>query len=254
MEAAARRSTIDPQEVAQFSAIASEWWDERGKFAPLHRMNPTRIGYIRDQINHHFGQLVGQSGESATPLKNLSLLDVGCGGGLLCEPMARLGAAVTGVDASEENIAVATDHAKQSGLGIDYRAATVESLAEAGQTFDIVLALEIVEHVAESGLFYDCLAKLVKPGGLLIMSTLNRTAKSYAMAIIGAEYVLRWLPRGTHDWNKFVRPSEMAAAIEKTGLALIDTSGIRFDPLSWKFSLDPQDLAVNYLMAAKKPR
>lgn len=245
-------STIDADEVAQFNAIASEWWDERGKFAPLHRMNATRITYIRARIEAHFGQLIGGSGVSATPFKNLSLLDVGCGGGLICEPMARLGASVTGVDAGEANIATAMAHAQQSALTIDYRATTAEDLAAQGAQYDVVLALEIVEHVADPALFYRCLAQLVKPGGLLIMSTLNRTLKSYAMAIVGAEYVLRWLPRGTHDWNKFIRPSEMAAALEDTGLRITDSTGITYHPLHQKFALDPQDLAVNYLMSAKK--
>lgn len=245
-------STIDPEEVGQFNAIASEWWDERGKFAPLHRMNATRIGYIRDRINTQFGQLVGGSGVSATPLKNLSLLDVGCGGGLICEPMARLGANVTGVDAGDANIATAKAHAEQSGLTIDYRATTAEDLAAQRLQYDVVLALEIVEHVADPALFYQCLAQLVKPGGLLIMSTLNRTLKSYAMAIVGAEYVLRWLPRGTHDWNKFIRPSEMANSMASQGLTVIDSCGITYHPIHQKFALHPTDLAVNYLITAKK--
>lgn len=253
MTTAASSTTIDREEVAQFSAIASEWWDERGKFAPLHRMNPIRIGYLRDRAQAHFGTLVGGLGESATPLKNLTLADIGCGGGLICEPMARLGASVTGLDASPENIAIAQAHAKASALTIDYQASTAEALADSGAQFDIVLALEIVEHVADTGLFYDALTALVKPGGLLIMSTLNRTPKSYAMAIIGAEYVLRWLPRGTHDWNKFVRPSEMASALGKRGLAVTDTTGVIFHPLSGKFSLNPSDLDVNYMLSAQKP-
>jgi 2-polyprenyl-6-hydroxyphenyl methylase/3-demethylubiquinone-9 3-methyltransferase len=252
MATTARASTINADEVAQFSAIAEEWWDERGKFAPLHRLNPARIGYIRQVIEAHFGKVCGPDGDSATPLKNLTLADIGCGGGLICEPMARLGAAVTGVDASERNIAVARTHAEGGGLTIDYRATTAESLAEAGAQFDVVLALEIIEHVDEIDLFYDALTALVKPGGLIILSTMNRTAKAYAMAIIGAEYVLRWLPRGTHDWKKFVRPSEMAAALARRGLQVQPAMGLVFQLLKGSFSLDPTDLDVNYLLTATK--
>lgn len=253
MTSAAAPSTIDTAEVAQFTAIAGEWWDEQGKFAPLHRLNPTRIAYIRHAIETHFGRLTGSFDDSATPLNNLSLLDVGCGGGLICEPMARLGATITGLDAGAENIAAATAHAQALGLGIDYQCSTAEALAHRGAQFDVVLALEIIEHVADPALFYDALVALVKPGGLLILSTINRTLKSYAMAIIGAEYVLRWVPRGTHDWQKFVRPSEMATELGSRGLTVTDTSGIVFHPLANRFSLHPQDLDVNYLMAAKKP-
>lgn len=252
MATTARASTINADEVAQFSAIAEEWWDERGKFAPLHRLNPARLGYIRQVIEAHFGKVCGPEGDSATPLKNLTLADIGCGGGLICEPMARLGAQVTGVDASERNIGVAGAHAEGSGLRIDYRATTAEALAEAGMQFDVVLALEIIEHVDEIDLFYDALTALVKPGGLLILSTMNRTAKAYAMAVIGAEYVLRWLPRGTHDWKKFIRPSEMASALSRRGLAVQPAMGLVFHPLKGSFSLDPTDLDVNYLLAATK--
>lgn len=246
-------STIDAAEVAQFSAIAAEWWDERGKFGPLHRMNPTRLAYIRATIEAHFGRLTGHPGDSATPLKNLTLLDVGCGGGLICEPLARLGGSVTGIDASGENINVAQAHAADVGLTVDYRATTAEALADTGAQYDVVLALEIIEHVADIALFYDALAALVKPGGLILMSTMNRTAKAFAMAIVGAEYVLRWLPRGTHDWNKFVKPSEMAESLEKRGFTGAEATGIIFNPLSGKFSLNSSDLDVNYLLAAKKP-
>lgn len=242
-------STIDAGEIARFTAMADEWWDPKGKFAPLHRMNPTRIGYIREQIVGHFSL----NGESATPFNNLSLLDVGCGGGLIAEPMARLGANTTGIDAGLENIKVAALHAQQSGIAIDYRCNSAEELALDGAQYDIVLALEIIEHVVNPTLFYDTLAKLVKPGGILILSTLNRTAKSYAMAIVGAEMVLRWLPRGTHSWEKFIKPSEMADAISKRGLTISDTTGITFNPLNWSFALNPRDLDVNYLMTAVKP-
>lgn len=245
-------STIDDAEVARFSAIADEWWDERGNFAPLHKLNPIRIGYLRDQLIRHFPGETATNGASATPFNNLSLVDIGCGGGLISEPMARLGATVTGVDASDININVASLHAKASGLTIDYRATTAEQLAIEGKQFDVVLALEIVEHVAQPELFYDAIVSLVKPGGVLIMSTLNRTAKSYALGIIGAEYVLRWLPKGTHTWSKFIKPSEMAAALRHRHLHVTDTHGITYSPLSDLFSLNAKDLDVNYLMVASK--
>ncbi len=254
MTHAAKPSTIDAAEVAQFSAIAAEWWDERGKFAPLHRMNPTRLGWIRERIEGHFGRLTGPDSVTATPLKNITLLDVGSGGGLICEPMARLGASVTGVDASAENITVAQAHAQEMGLTIDYRATTAEALADTGTQYDVVLALEIIEHVADIALFYDALTALVKPGGIILLSTMNRTAKAFAMAIVGAEYVLRWLPKGTHDWNKFVKPSEMADSLEKRGFTDCTATGIVFSPLSGKFSLNTSDLDVNYLLSAKKPQ
>lgn len=254
MTNATKPSTIDDAEVAQFSAIAEQWWDERGKFAPLHRMNPTRLSWIRERIEGHFGRLTGPESASATPLKNLTLLDVGSGGGLICEPLARLGATVTGVDASARNIEVAQAHAQSMGLTIDYRATTAEALADTGTQYDVVLALEIIEHVADIALFYDALTALVKPGGLILMSTMNRTAKAFAMAIVGAEYVLRWLPRGTHDWNKFVRPSEMKDSLEKRGFTDCQPMGIIFSPISGKFSLNDKDLDVNYLLSAKKPQ
>lgn len=254
MTNAAKPSTIDADEVAQFSAIAEQWWDERGKFAPLHRMNPTRLAYIRERIESHFGRLTGPDSESATPLKNLAVLDVGSGGGLICEPLARLGASVTGIDASAKNIGVAQTHAEEVGVTIDYRATTAEALADTGTQYDVVLALEIIEHVADIALFYDALTALVKPGGLIILSTMNRTAKAFAMAIVGAEYVLRWLPRGTHDWNKFVKPSEMAESLTKRGFETPTPMGIIFSPLSGKFSLNTNDLDVNYLLSAKKPQ
>ena len=239
-------STVNASEVAQFTAIAHEWWDERGKFAPLHRLNPARIAYIRDHLAQHFKR----PAESVSPLAGLSLLDVGCGGGLICEPMARLGASVTGIDAGDKNIHVAANHATASGLTIDYQHITAEELVAKGATFDVVLALEIIEHVANPSAFYDALAALVKPGGMLILSTLNRTTKSYLMAIIGAEYVLRWLPRGTHDWKCFVKPSEMAAELSRRKFSVIDTSGIVYQPLSREFYINPKDLDVNYLMVA----
>jgi 2-polyprenyl-6-hydroxyphenyl methylase/3-demethylubiquinone-9 3-methyltransferase len=245
----ALHSTIDAEEVARFSRIADEWWDENGKFKPLHRMNPLRIGTIRDHACRHFNRPLS----SVTPLAGLRLLDIGCGGGLISEPMARLGADVTGVDASEKNIAVASLHARQSGVQVNYRASAAETLAAEGAQFDMVLALEIIEHVSDVGAFYDAVCALLAPGGLIVFSTLNRTAKSYLMAIIGAEYVLRWLPKGTHAWAKFIRPSEMLADITQRGLEKLSLEGMIFDPLTWKFSLHPKDLDVNYLLVAKKP-
>ncbi|OYW14406.1 MAG: bifunctional 3-demethylubiquinol 3-O-methyltransferase/2-polyprenyl-6-hydroxyphenol methylase [Rhodospirillales bacterium 12-54-5] len=245
-------STIDAADVARFTAIAAEWWDERGKFAPLHRLNPARICAIRDHIFQHFHAAATSHGQSATPLQNLSLLDVGCGGGLIAEPMCRLGATVTGIDAGAQNIAVAALHAKSAGLAIDYRETTAEALANQNAQFDVVLALEIIEHVANPALFYDALVALVKPGGVLILSTLNRTVKSYAMAIIGAEYILRWLPRGTHDWKKFIKPSEMADMLTRRGLKVTDVMGIVYRPLTREFAIDRHDLDVNYLLFSCK--
>ena len=245
-------TTIDADDVARFTIIADEWWDEHGKFAPLHRLNPARIGYIRDQITRHCHGTQLPNGQSATPLDNLSLLDVGCGGGLICEPMARLGATVTGIDAGAQNINVAALHAKSTGLAINYCTSSAEDLANTSAQFDVVLALEIIEHVANPPLFYDALAALVKPGGLLILSTLNRTTKSYLMAIIGAEYVLRWVPRGTHQWKQFIKPSEMASSLTTRQFTITDTTGIVYNPLEQSFAINPRDLDVNYLMVARK--
>ncbi|MEJ0009402.1 MAG: bifunctional 2-polyprenyl-6-hydroxyphenol methylase/3-demethylubiquinol 3-O-methyltransferase UbiG [Alphaproteobacteria bacterium] len=243
-----QNGTVDAASVGGFAALADEWWDPRGKFAPLHRINPARLGYVRAQAARHFRR----DDQSATPLGNLSALDIGCGGGLVCEPLARLGATVTGIDAAEPGIDAARAHAAASGLSIDYRTATAEALADSGERFDLVLALEIVEHVADTGLFYDALARLVKPGGLLILSTLNRTAKSYALGIVAAEYLLRWVPRGTHRWSQFIRPSEMASSLLSRGFSIEDTAGIVFDPKRGTFGLDHKDLDVNYLLTASK--
>lgn len=232
-----KHSTVDPSEIEKFSRIADEWWDPRGKFKPLHDLNPARIEWIRDRA-HPSGK---------------TLLDIGCGGGLVCEPMARLGAKVTGIDASEKNIKVASLHAEQSGLDIDYRCTAAEELLDSGAQFDVVLALEIVEHVADVPAFIAACAGLVKPGGLLIMSTLNRTVKSYAMAIIGAEYVLRLLPRGTHDWNKFLKPHELHRHMSNSGIEVREMTGLVLNPLAWKWETNPKDLDVNYmLMGCKK--
>ena len=240
--------SIDDAEVARFESVAAEWWDSEGKFRPLHRMNPIRVGYIRDALCRHFGRTVGDP----RPLDDLRIADVGCGGGLLCEPMARLGARVTGVDAGEEAVSIARLHAGQMGLEIDYRQSTAEALAAGGTTFDAVLALEIVEHVADIDAFLAAIASLVRPGGALIMSTLNRTPKSFGLAIVGAEYLLRWVPRGTHDWRKFVRPSELAGRLRRQGLEIDDVQGLVFNPLSGAWSLSDRDLEVNYLLSGHK--
>jgi 2-polyprenyl-6-hydroxyphenyl methylase/3-demethylubiquinone-9 3-methyltransferase len=240
--------TVDPQEIAQFAAIADAWWDEEGAFRPLHRLNPVRLRYIRDNLCAHFGL----DAEAPKPLSGLRLIDVGCGGGLLCEPLTRMGATVTGIDAAEEGIAAARAHADSVGLAIDYRAATAESLVAAGESFDAIISMEVLEHVADVDAFLAACRDLTRPGGALALSTLNRTPKSYLMAIVGAEYVLRWLPRGTHDWKKFIRPSELAAALRRQGLTLADLTGIEYSPLADRFSLG-RDLGVNYLAFATRP-
>ena len=249
MSAAIRdqNTTVDDAEIAHFSAIADEWWAADGKFAPLHRLNPIRIGFIKDQVAARFDR----DPKDARALAGLSLLDIGCGGGLLSEPMARLGASVVGADASAVNIGVASLHAREAGLTIDYRATTAEALAEAGERFDIVLAMEIVEHVADLDLFVRETARMVKPGGFIVFSTINRTPKAYLLAILGAEYVLRWLPRGTHSYEKFVKPAELRTALAEAGLTPAAESGVVYDPLRdrWKTS---GDLDVNYMLAATR--
>ncbi len=244
-----RASTVDPAEIERFSRIAEEWWDPTGKFAPLHKLNPVRLGYIRDRASAHWRR----DALSGGPLKGLSLLDIGCGGGLLCEPMARLGARVTGIDAAQRNIATAELHASGQGLAIDYRQHTAEAMAEEGRQYDIVLALEIVEHVADVDLFLRSCGRLVRPGGLLFLSTLNRTAKAWALAIAGAEYVLRWLPRGTHDWKKFLKPSEVVKGLEAGGIDTQEIVGVVFSPLAREWSLSRSDLDVNYMLHGTKP-
>ena len=237
-------STVDPAEIERFSRIAEEWWDPAGKFAPLHRLNPVRIGYIRDRAAAHWGR----EALSGQPLQGLSVLDIGCGGGLLSEPMARLGATVTGVDAAARNIAVAALHAGKQELAIDYRQGTAEALAAEGAQFDIVLALEIVEHVADVDLFLKSCGRMVKPGGLLFLSTLNRTTKAWLLAIAGAEYVLGWLPRGTHDWKKFLKPSEVVRGLREGGVEAREIVGVVYSPLSRAWSLNKGDLDVNYML------
>ncbi|RKF13344.1 bifunctional 2-polyprenyl-6-hydroxyphenol methylase/3-demethylubiquinol 3-O-methyltransferase UbiG [Roseovarius spongiae] len=242
-------STIDDAEVAKFEAMAAEWWDPDGKFKPLHMLNPCRLDYITTQIATEFDRDLG--GES--PLAGLRLLDIGCGGGLLSESMARLGAEVVGADAAAGNIPVARLHAEQSGLDIDYRHTTAEALAEAGESFDVVLNMEVVEHVASPPDYLSACHALLRPGGLHICSTLNRNAKSFAMGIIGAEYVMRWLPRGTHDWNKFITPDELFGLLRDAGFDPVDRKGFVFNPLTWRWSLSDRDLSVNYVTASVRP-
>ncbi|MEY4707839.1 MAG: hypothetical protein RJB58_1562 [Pseudomonadota bacterium] len=239
--------SVDPAEVAKFSAIAAEWWDPAGKFAPLHKFNPVRLEFIRGEAASHFGR----DARSLRPFEGLSLLDIGCGGGLLSEPMARLGFAVTGADASERNIGTAKAHAAQSGLGIDYRATTAEALAAEDCGFDVVLNMEVVEHVADVGAYLAACTALVKPGGITFVATMNKTLKSLALAKIGAEYILGWLPRGTHDWNRFIPPTELKATLEETGLSILKTQGVSFDLLAWDWKLS-SDVDVNYMVVAKR--
>ncbi len=246
-ESTATDPSIDPREVAKFSAMAAEWWDPQGKFAPLHKFNPVRLDFIRREAAARFGR----DGKSLRPFAGLSLLDIGCGGGLLCEPMARLGFAVTGADASARNIGTAKAHAAQSGVRVDYRATTAESLAAEGLSFDIVLNMEVVEHVADVEAYLSACAGLVKPGGITIVATLNKTLKALALAKIGAEYVLGWLPRGTHDWNRFIPPTELRAMLEQSGLTILKTQGVSFDPLNWDWKLS-SDVDVNYMVVAAR--
>jgi 2-polyprenyl-6-hydroxyphenyl methylase/3-demethylubiquinone-9 3-methyltransferase len=243
-----RADTVDPAEIAKFERMASEWWDPAGKFAPLHRFNPVRIGYVRDVVAEHFGR----DPKSGRALTELRLLDVGCGGGLLCEPMARLGAGVVGIDPSPVNIEVARLHAEKAGLGIDYRATTAEALAGAGEGFDVVLAMEVVEHLADIDAFVFACTALTKPGGLLFVATINRTLKAFALAIVGAEYVMRWLPRGTHEYDKLVRPAELETAFRKAGLETAYRTGVRYNPLADRWSRS-SDMDVNYVVVGAKP-
>ncbi len=242
------QTTVDPAEVAKFEAMAAEWWDPNGKFKPLHMLNPCRLDYITSQIAAEFGRDL----TSAQPFKGLRLLDIGCGGGLLSEPMARLGADVIGADAAARNIPVAAVHAAQSGLTIDYRHTTAEDLAAAGEVFDVVLNMEVVEHVADPLAYLTACQTLLKPGGLMICSTLNRNTKSFLMAIVGAEHVMRWLPKGTHDWKKFITPDELYDLIRRAGLDPVDRKGMVFNPVAWSWSLSSRDLSVNYVTASVK--
>jgi 2-polyprenyl-6-hydroxyphenyl methylase/3-demethylubiquinone-9 3-methyltransferase len=238
-------SSLDAEEVAKFSAIADEWWDPTGKFAPLHKFNPVRLGLIRETVAAHFGK----DARAIRCFDGLKLLDVGCGGGLLAEPMSRLGFDVTGIDPSERNVAVAQLHAEKVGLPIHYRCTTAETLAAEGGSFDVVLNMEIVEHVADLRVYLRACAALVRPGGLMFVATINRTLKSLALAKIGAEYVLRWLPPGTHDWNRFVDPMTLRRLLEESGLNALKTQGVAFDPLRWDWRLSA-DTDVNYVIVA----
>jgi 2-polyprenyl-6-hydroxyphenyl methylase/3-demethylubiquinone-9 3-methyltransferase len=242
------RTSIDPAEVTKFARLAAEWWDPNGKFRPLHRFNPVRLKFIRALALEHFARDPG----SLQPFRDLTLLDIGCGGGLLSEPMARMGFAVLGADASPKNIEAAATHAKGAGLSLDYRAVTAEALAEERAAFDLILNMEVVEHVANLDAFLKSCGSMVKPGGLMLVATLNRTLKSLAMAKLGAEYVLRWLPAGTHDWNRFVKPSELRVLLEDAGLVVTNIQGVAFDPLRWDWRLS-SDTDVNYMMVAQKP-
>ena len=245
--AQAERSTVDAAEVERFSRMAAEWWNPQGKFRPLHKFNPTRLAYIREKVCAHYDLDPG----SPQRFKGLRILDIGCGGGLLCEPMARLGAPVVGADAGETNIEIAKIHAAQSGLDIDYRATTAEALAEAGEKFDIVLNMEVVEHVADVDLYMSACAQMVKPGGMTFVATINRTLKALGLAIFGAEYVLRWLPRGTHQYEKLVRPEELETALRAAGLTVTEKVGVTYNPFadSWNRSADTD---VNYMVLAPR--
>jgi 2-polyprenyl-6-hydroxyphenyl methylase/3-demethylubiquinone-9 3-methyltransferase len=242
-------SSIDPQEVAKFEAMAAEWWDPNGKFKPLHMLNPCRLDYIVQQIAAEYGRDV----TVPKPFKGLRILDIGCGGGLLSEPLARLGADVVGADAAPRNIPVAQIHAQQSGLDIDYRNITVEKMAQQGEAFDAIVNMEVIEHVADPQSFLQSCSDLMKPGAIMVCSTLNRTPKSFAMAIVGAEYVMRWLPKGTHIWSKFITPDELFAMQRGAGLDPVDKKGFVFNMLSWDWSLSASDLSVNYVTACVKP-
>jgi len=241
-------STLDPVERDRFAALASEWWDTGGKFRPLHQIGPARLSFLRDELVAHFAKPAG----GLRPLQGLRLLDVGCGGGLISEPLARLAAAVTGLDPALENIEVARQHAAAQGLAIDYRAGHVEDLAAEGLLFDAVICLEVVEHVPDVGAFLATCARLIRPGGLMLLSTINRTLKAYALAIVGAEYILRWLPVGTHRWDRFVTPQELRRHLEAAGLRAPALKGLLYNPLKDAWSLG-SDTDVNYLASAGKP-
>jgi 2-polyprenyl-6-hydroxyphenyl methylase/3-demethylubiquinone-9 3-methyltransferase len=242
-------NTVDPAEVAKFEAMAAEWWDLEGKFKPLHMLNPCRLDYITQQIAAEYGRDLN----GPKPFDGLRILDIGCGGGLLCEPMARLGATIVGVDAAAGNIPVAQVHAEQSGLDIDYRHGTAEAMAADGEQFDVVLNMEVVEHVADPLGYLTACQQLLKPGGLHICSTLNRNPKSFMMAIVGAEHIMRWLPKGTHEWSKFITPDELFDLIRNAGLDPVDRKGFQFNPITWDWRISDRDLSVNYVTASIKP-
>ncbi len=240
-------NTVSEAEVAKFTAIAQEWWDVHGKFRPLHKLNPTRLDYIKSVVCHHFGR----DKTAPTPFKGLRFLDIGCGGGLLSEPICRLGAQIMGADAGDTNIKTAAIHAEKMGLKIDYRCTTADVLNQEGETFDVILNMEVVEHVADVPVFINACAAMLKPDGIMFFATLNRTMKSFALAIIGAEYILRWLPRGTHDWHRFITPDELSDHLEISGLNLSEMTGVSFNPLTDKWRLSA-DKCVNYMGYARK--
>ena len=242
-----QRSSVDAAEVERFARYAADWWNPRGPMAALHKLNPVRIAYIRDVAAKHFGR----DPKKIECLGGLRLLDIGCGAGILSEPLARLGAKMVGADPSQENIEAARSHAEASGLTVDYRATSAEELASAKEQFDLVLAMEVVEHVADVQAFVDACAKGVKPGGILVMATINRTLRSFASAIVGAEYILGWLPKGTHQWDKFVTPDELSATLGRAGFGVNDLTGVGYNPLRDSWSLS-QDLAVNYMLLASR--
>lgn len=261
-------ASINPDEVEKFSRMAEDWWNPHGKFKPLHKFNPVRLKYLREKITVHFHNVIPSVAEGShlnknrsfdsanaslkmTPLAGLTILDIGCGGGLLSVPLTRLGAAVTGIDASEKNVKVAQIHAEKEGLNIEYINTSAEELAATGRQFDVVLNMEVIEHVADVGSFMKASSQLLKPNGLMFVATLNRTAKSYLFAIVGAEYVMRWLPKGTHDWQKFLKPHEINDQFEKNNIKLLESKGVKYNPLQDSFYID-EDLSVNFMMVGRK--
>lgn len=246
-ERARQSATVDPAELERFSQRAGQWWDPYGPWATLHRLNPVRLGYIRDRAAAHFGR----DATRLDSLKGLRILDIGCGGGVLCEPLARLGAAVVGIDPVADNVAAARDHAGPAGLAIDYRCTTAEALAATGEAFDVVLSMEVVEHVADVDAFIAACAGLLKPEGLLFVATINRTLKSFALLIVGAEYILRWIPRGTHQWDKFITPDELGGALKRSGLRLCDETGVVYNVFADRFELS-SDMDANYMVVGGK--
>ena len=241
-------NTIDNNEILKFQAMADEWWDPNGKFKPLHMLNPCRLQYIVDQIAIQFDLNLAEK----NPLKGVHLLDIGCGGGLLSEPMARMGAHVLGADAADKNLPIAREHASRSNLKIDYRHTTVEELVKKTERFDVILNMEVIEHVASPSSYLDACFELLKPSGVMICSTINRNFKSYLNAIIGAEYIMKWLPKGTHDWNKFITPDELTSLLEFSGLRLVDKKGFAFNKFLWKWSISNHDLSLNYVTTSIK--